>query len=248
MNHRPFDGETPSRRGRLAPVIFRQIFDLSTFSFTYLFARRTGGDAAIVDPLAGQLQSYRALARQLEVHLRFAFATHSHGGHTALAELRESTGCETLMGIGSEVEGITRRLADGEWFEIDRMMIQAFLTPGHTPDSISFAMNDRAFTGDTLLIRSTGRTDLEGGDAIAQYESLKEKLLWLADHVLIYPAHGYRGWLTSTIAEERACNPRLQVGSAEEYAAQMAALQIDDPTRMDESQPSGPIYGRLPEG
>jgi len=227
-------------------VIFRQLFHQPTSSFTYLFARRTGGEATIVDPLPGEIGTYVKLARQLEVELRYAFQTHSHEGQSALGELQGLTDCETIMGPDSEVDGVIRTVADGEWLEIDRMMIQVFHTPGHTPDSTCLVMNDRAFTGDTLLIRGTGRTDLEGGDALAQYESLREKLWWLADHVLIYPAHDYKGWTTSTIAEERAYNPRLQVSSAEEYAAMMASLAIDDPDAMDVPRPAGPAYGLEP--
>lgn len=224
-------------------VIFRQLLHLSSSSFTYLFARRTGGDAVLVDPLPSELDTYLELAAQLEVPLRYAVATHSHGGCTALAELRRRTGCETLMGPDSEVEGVTRRVADGEWIEVDRMMIQAFHTPGHTPDSTCLVLNDRAFTGDTLLIRSTGRTDLEGGDPFAQWESLREKLWWLADHVAVYPAHDYKGWTSSTVAEERAFNPRLQVGSAEEYAALMAQVTSEDRSLMDVPFPEVPPYG-----
>jgi glyoxylase-like metal-dependent hydrolase (beta-lactamase superfamily II) len=229
-------------------VIFRQLFHHLTSSFTYLFARRTGGDAVLVDPLPSELDLYLKIAAQLEVPIRYGIATHSHGGQTALAELRERTGCETIMGPDDEgeVEGVTRRIVDGEWLQIDRMMIQAFHTPGHTPDSACFVLNDRAFTGDTLLIRSTGRTDLEGGDPLAQWDSLREKLWWLADHVLVYPAHDYKGWTSSTIAEERGYNPRLQVSTAEEYAALMASVAIDDPDLMDLPQPDGPPYGLEP--
>lgn len=228
------------------PVIFRQLLHRPTSSFSYLLARRAGGPAAIVDPVASEIDTYLALARQLEVSIGFALATHAHPGEVPLAALRDRTGCETIMGATSEVASLTRRLADGEWLEIDRMMIQAFLTPGHTPDSACFAMNDRAFTGDTLLIRSTGRTDLDGGDAVAQYHSLWDKLLWLADHVQVFPAHDYKGWTTSTIAEERAYNPRLQVRSAERYAALMAGLDLGDPSLMDDPRPAGPPYGLAP--
>lgn len=224
-------------------MIFRQLLHRPSCSFSYLLARRAGGPALIVDPLDGELDTYLQLLRQLDLSLAMALATHSHGGLAALAELRRRTDCETVMGEASQCEGVTRRLADGEWFELDRMMMQALHTPGHTADSACFVLNDRVLTGDTLLIRSTGRTDLEEGDAEAQHESLHGKVLWLADHLLVFPAHDYKGWAVSTIAEEKAYNPRLQVKSAGEYAELMSGLDIDDAELMDQPRPSGPPWG-----
>lgn len=227
-------------------MIFRQILHQPTSSYSYLVARREGGEAMLVDPLATEIDSYLHLLDQLGVTLRLAMATHSHGSDPGLGLLRGRTGCETVMGETSELDTVSRPVADGEWLELDRMRIQALLTAGHTADSTCFAMNDRVFTGDTLLIRSTGRTDLEGGDPLEQHESLFSKLVWLADHTLVYPAHDYQGWTVSSIAEEKAFNPRLQAESAADYAALMSALDIDDPSLMDVVPRPGSPWGLPP--
>ncbi|MBI4702456.1 MAG: MBL fold metallo-hydrolase [Deltaproteobacteria bacterium] len=227
-------------------MIFRQLLDRPSGSYTYLVARRSGGEAMLVDPLPEHMGTYLALLAELDVRLRYAVVTHTHGPQPALAELAARTGCETVAGEPCPDASVARRVADGEWLDLDRMLVQALATPGHTPDSFSFAMNDLCFTGDTLLIRSTGRTDLEGGDALAQYRSLFDVLLWLPDQVLVYPAHDYKGWTCSSIAEEKAYNPRLRIASAERYAELMGGLAIADPALMDLAAPAGPPFGPAP--
>ena len=171
--------------------------------------------------------------------------THVHADHvTALGDLRSETDCVTLMGEQSRAECVSRGLCDGELVRIDGVELRAIYTPGHTDDSYSFVMPDRVFTGDTLLIRGTGRTDFQNGDAAAQYRSLRERLLTLPDETLVYPAHDYKGWTVSTIAEERAHNPRLQVGSEAEYVELMQNLKLPNPKLMDVAVPANLACGR----
>jgi glyoxylase-like metal-dependent hydrolase (beta-lactamase superfamily II) len=176
----------------------------------------------------------------------FAVDTHVHADHvTALGALREATGCFTVMGSQSRAVCVSMRVTDGELLRIDGLTLRALHTPGHTDDSYSFVMPDRVFTGDTLLIRGTGRTDFQNGDPIAQYDSLFNKLLRLPAEALVYPAHDYKGWTVSTIGEERAHNPRLQVCSQGEYVALMRGLKLADPKLMDVAVPANLACGAM---
>jgi glyoxylase-like metal-dependent hydrolase (beta-lactamase superfamily II) len=152
---------------------------------------------------------------------------------TALGDLRESEGCATILGEQTRAECVSRKVGDGEVIALDGVNLQAMYTPGHTDDSYSFVLPDRVFSGDTLLIRGTGRTDFRNGDARQQYDSLFNKLLELPDQTFVYPAHDYKGWTVSTIGEEKAHNPRLQARSADEYAEIMANLNLPNPKLMD---------------
>jgi glyoxylase-like metal-dependent hydrolase (beta-lactamase superfamily II) len=135
------------------------------------------------------------------------------------------------------------RFVDGETIKLGALRMQAWYTPGHTDDSYSFVMRDRVFTGDTLLIRGTGRTDFQNGDAGAQYDSLFGRLLKLPDETLVYPAHDYAGRTSSTVGEERIHNPRLQVRSRDEYIAQMEALNLAPPRLIDVAVPANRLCG-----
>jgi glyoxylase-like metal-dependent hydrolase (beta-lactamase superfamily II) len=214
-------------------MLFRQLVDPETSSFTYLIAARSGGDALIIDPVLSQLDLYQRLLAALDLRLVSAFDTHGHGEAAALCELGARTGCATLMGEQSSVEGITRKLRDGERIDLEGVELTALYTPGHTVDSYSLVGDDRVFTGDTLLIRGTGRTDLPTGNARAQYQSLFGRLLKLPGRMLVYPGHDYHGRCVSSIDEEKAHNPRLRVRSADEYEALMERLRVPDPRLMD---------------
>jgi sulfur dioxygenase len=215
-------------------MLFRQLFDRDSSTYTYLIAQRIGGEALLIDPVKAELSQYLRLIDELELRLVFAIDTHVHADHiTALGDLRTETNCATLMGAQSKAECVSRKISDGERLRVDGLELRALHTPGHTDDSYSFAMNDRVFTGDTLLIRGTGRTDFQNGDAGAQYESLFGKLLKLPERTLVYPAHDYKGWTVSTIGEERAHNPRLQVRSKHEYIEIMQGLRLPSPRLMD---------------
>jgi sulfur dioxygenase len=225
-------------------MIFRQLFERESSTYSYLIASRPGGEALIIDPVLEKTEEYVQLLRELDVRLAFAVDTHVHADHvTALGALRERSGCITIMGAQSRADCVSRRVSDGERIRIDGIELKALHTPGHTDDSYSFVMSDRVFTGDTLLIRGTGRTDFQNGDPEAQYDSLFGKLLQLPGDTLVYPAHDYKGWTVSTIAEELAHNPRLRVRSKEEYVAQMRALRLPNPKLMDVAVPANLACG-----
>ncbi len=225
-------------------MLFRQLFDGVSGTYSYLIASRRGGEALIIDPVLEKVDRYLQLVAELDVRLVKAVDTHLHADHiTGLGALRDRTRCITVMGEQSKVDVVSMRVADGDRLGIEGILLDVIYTPGHTDDSYSFLMDDRVFTGDTLLIRGTGRTDFQNGDARAQYESLFGRLLKLPDETLVYPAHDYKGDTVSTIGEERRFNPRLQVTSADEYAALMAALKLPDPKMMDVSVPANMHQG-----
>lgn len=225
-------------------MIFRQMHDAASGTFTYLLASRRGGEALIIDPVIEKVDRYLQLITELDLRLVKAVDTHLHADHvTGLGALRDRTRCVTVMGEQSSVDCVSMRVADGEKLRIEGIALDVIYTPGHTDDSYSFALPDRVFTGDTLLIRGTGRTDFQNGDARAQYESIFNRLLKLPDETLVFPAHDYKGDTASTIAEERAFNPRLQVGSADEYAALMGSLNLGSPKMMDVAVPANMRQG-----
>jgi sulfur dioxygenase len=230
---------------RNATTIFRQLFERESSTYSYLVASRPGGEALLIDPVLEELPKYVQLLRELDVRLTFAIDTHVHADHvTALGALRDASSCVTVLGAETKSECVSRRVTDSEVIRLDGLELTALATPGHTDDSYSFLLPDRVFTGDTLLIRGTGRTDFQNGDPAAQYDSLFGKLLRLPDATRVYPAHDYKGWTVSTIAEERAHNPRLQVTSKEAYVAQMRALRLPNPKMMDVAVPANLACGK----
>lgn len=225
-------------------MIFRQLFEPASCTYSYLIASRRGGEALILDPVLEKVDRYLQLMRELDLHLVKAVDTHLHADHTTgLGALRDRTHCITVMGEQSSVDVVSMRVADGDTLRIEGVSMEVIYTPGHTDDSYSFLMQDRVFTGDTLMIRGTGRTDFQNGDPRAQYESLFGRLLRLPDETLVFPAHDYKGDTVSTIGEERACNPRLQVRSAEEYVALMNGLNLPNPKMMDVAIPANMRQG-----
>ncbi|XXU33507.1 MBL fold metallo-hydrolase [Sorangium sp. So ce1000] len=225
-------------------MLFRQMFERESSTYTYLLAARAGGEALLIDPVKQEVGKYLQLIRELDLRLVLAVDTHLHADHvTGLGELRDRTSCTTLMGAESRAMCVARRVRDGEVIRVDGLEIRAMHTPGHTDDSYSFVMDDRVFTGDTLLIRGTGRTDFQNGDPRAQYESLFGRLLKLPDRTLVYPGHDYKGWTVSTIGEEKAHNPRLQVESEAEYVELMRGLKLASPKLMDVAVPANLTCG-----
>ena len=220
-------------------MIFRQLFEPDSCTYTYLLASRRGGEALIVDPVLERVDRYLKLIEELDLRLLKAIDTHVHADHiTGLGALRDRTRCVTVMSETSAVDVVSMRVADGDHVAIEGLVLEVIATPGHTDDSISLLAGDRVFTGDTLLIRGTGRTDFQNGDPVAQYHSLFDRLLRLPDETYVYPAHDYKGDTVSTIAEERAFNPRLQVDSVEQYAAIMNGLDLPNPKMMDVAVPA----------
>src|SRR3979490_344020 len=191
-------------------MIFRQLFDSVSGPYPYLLASRPGGEALIIDPVIEKVERYLQLVSELDLKLVKAVDTHLHADHiTGLGALRDRTQCITVMGEMSKVDVVSMRLAEGDKLTIEGVALDVLYTPGHTDDSYSFLMGDRVFTGDTLLIRGTGRTDFQNGSAQAQYQSLFGKLLKLPDETMVFPAHDYKGDTVSTIAEEKRHTPRL---------------------------------------
>jgi len=227
-----------------AGMIFRQLFDATSGTYTYLLASRPGGEALVIDPVLEKVDRYLQLVRELDLKLVKAVDTHLHADHiTGLGALRDRTQCITVMGEQSKADVVSMRVAEGDRIEIEGLRLNVIYTPGHTDDSYSFLLDDRVFTGDTLLIRGTGRTDFQNGDPRAQYDSIFNKLLKLPDATLVYPAHDYKGDMVSTIGEEKLYNPRLRVKSMDEYAALMNNLNLPNPKMMDVAVPANMRVG-----
>jgi sulfur dioxygenase len=225
-------------------LIFRQLFEATSGTYTYLLASRRGGEALIIDPVLEKVDRYLQLIRELDLKLVKAIDTHLHADHiTGLGALRDRTRCITVMGEQSSVDVVSMRIADGDRLGIEGISLDVAYTPGHTDDSYSFIMPDRVFTGDTLLIRGTGRTDFQNGDPRAQYESIFHRLLRLPDETMVFPAHDYKGDTVSTIGEEKRYNPRLQVKSVDEYIALMNNLNLSNPKMMDVAVPANMRQG-----
>jgi len=225
-------------------MIFRQLFDSVSSTYTYLIASRRGGEALIIDPVLEKVDRYLQLVRELDLKLVKAVDTHLHADHiTGLGALRDRTQCITVMGEQTHADVVSMRVSEGDRVQIEGVSLQALYTPGHTDDSYSFLMGDRVFTGDTLLIRGTGRTDFQNGNAHAQYDSIFNKLLKLPEDTLVYPAHDYKGDLVSTIGEEKRFNPRLNVKSVDEYVDLMNNLKLPNPKMMDIAVPANMHVG-----
>jgi len=219
-------------------MIFRQLFEPISSTYTYLIASRQGGEALLIDPVFEKTDRYLRLLEELDLKLVKVIDTHVHADHvTAMGALRDHTNCVTVMGEQSPVDVVSMRVTDGERVTIEGINMTALYTPGHTDDSYCFLMDDRIFTGDTLLIRGTGRTDFQNGDAGAQYDSLFGRLLSLPEQTFVYPAHDYKGDMVSTIAEEKAHNPRLQVSNKQAYIELMNNLNLPNPKMMDVAVP-----------
>ncbi len=225
-------------------MIFRQLFDSVSGTYSYLLASRHGGEALILDPVLEKADRYCQLLRELDLKLVKAVDTHLHADHvTGLGELRDRTHCITIMGEQSKADVVSMRVADGDKVTIEGLTLDVMYTPGHTDDSYSYLMGDRVFTGDTLLIRGTGRTDFQNGSSRAQYESIFNRLLRLPEETLVFPAHDYKGDTVSTIGEEKRYNPRLQVKSVDEYIELMANLKLPNPKMMDVAVPANMHVG-----
>jgi sulfur dioxygenase len=227
-----------------ARMIFRQLFDSTSGTYTYLLASRRGGEALIIDPVLERVERYLQLVRELDLRLVKAVDTHLHADHvTGLGALRDRTHCITVMGEHTQADVVSMRVAEGDYVGIEGVHLDVLYTPGHTDDSYSFLLADRVFTGDTLLIRGTGRTDFQNGDPRAQYDSIFNKLMKLPDETLVYPAHDYKGESVSTIGEEKNFNPRLRVKSIDEYVDLMNNLKLPNPKMMDVAVPANMRVG-----
>jgi sulfur dioxygenase len=215
-------------------MIFRQLFDHTSSTYTYLIAARADGEALIIDPVLEHVNHYIKLLEELDLKLVKVIDTHIHADHVSgIRELRNKTNCITIMGDKTQADIVSMKVSDNEIIQVDNLKIKAMQTPGHTSESFSFLMNDRIFTGDTLLIRGTGRTDFQNGSPSDSYESIFNNILKLHEETLVYPAHDYKGNTVSTIKEEKKFNPRLQVKSKQEYIDIMNNLNLSNPKMMD---------------
>lgn len=227
-------------------MIFRQLYHAPTSTYTYLLARRRGGEAVLIDPVDEHAHMYLALIEQLGLKLVYALDTHTHADHiTALGELREQAGCTTVMGDRSRAECVDLKLGEGELLDVDGLKLRTMYTPGHTDESFSFVMDDRVFTGDVLLYRGSGRTDFQSGDPHQSWDSIVNKLFRMPDETLVYAAHDYKGWTVSSIGEERQHNPRIAGKTEAEYVAIMNSLKLPDPKLMDIAVPANLACGRM---
>jgi len=220
-------------------MIFEQLFDTKSSTYTYIISSGKGREALIIDPVIEHTNEYIKILEKLDLKLVKVIDTHIHADHiTGLNELNKRTNCTRIMGEKSKSEVIDLRIKDNEKINVENIELKAIYTPGHTDCSYSYLMNDRVFTGDTLLINATGRTDFQSGSSYDAYESLFNKLLKLPEKTLVYPAHDYNGKKYSTIENEKNNNPRLQVSSKEEYAEIMDNLNLANPKMIDVAVPA----------
>ena len=220
-------------------MIFNQFFDEISCTYTYLISSGKGREALIIDPVIEKTNEYISYLKNLELRLVKVIDTHIHADHiSGLKELKEQTDCVTIMGDKSLSEVVNIHVKDNEKIRIENITVTSIYTPGHTDCSYSFVMNDRVFTGDTLLINGTGRTDFQNGSSSDQYYSIFDRILKLPEKTLVYPAHDYKGNKVSTIGDEKKNNPRLQVKSLKEYSEIMNNLKLTNPKMMDVAIPS----------
>ena len=220
-------------------MIFEQLFDNKSSTYTYLISSGKGREALIIDPVIDNVEDYTNLLNKLDLKLVKVIDTHIHADHiTAMNELNKRTNCSRIMGEKSKSEVIDIKIKEDDEIEVENIKLRALYTPGHTDCSYSYLMNDRVFTGDTLLINGTGRTDFQNGNAYDAYNSLFNKLLKLPEKTLVYPAHDYNGKKFSSIENEKKNNPRLQVSSPDQYAEIMDNLNLANPKMMDVAVPA----------
>ena len=220
-------------------MVFEQLFDTKSSTYTYIISSGKGREALIIDPVIEHTDEYIKVLKNLELKLVKVIDTHIHADHiTGLNELNKRTNCTRIMGEKSKSEVVDVRLKDNDKIKIESIELKAIYTPGHTDCSYSYLMNDRVFTGDTLLINGTGRTDFQNGSSYDAYDSLFNKLLKLPEKTLVYPAHDYNGKKYSTIENEKNNNPRLKVSSKEQYAEIMNNLNLANPKMMDVAVPA----------
>ena len=220
-------------------MIFEQLFDIKSSTYTYIISSGKGREALIIDPVIESTDKYIKVLKNLDLKLVKVIDTHIHADHiSGLNELKQKTNCVTVMGDKSPSEIVSLRVKDNEKIKIENYELTSMHTPGHTDCSYSFLMNDRIFTGDTLLINGTGRTDFQNGNPITQYHSLFDRILKLPEETFVYPAHDYKGNKVSTIGQQKQTNPRLQIKSPNQYAELMNNLNLANPKMMDIAIPA----------
>ena len=215
-------------------MIFKQVFDTKSSTYTYIIASSKGREAVVIDPVIENVESYIKLLNELDLKLVKVIDTHIHADHvTGASKLKHATNCSTLMGEHTPADAVEIKVKDEEIIKIDQIEIKAMYTPGHTSDSYSFLMDNCLFSGDTLLINGTGRTDFQNGSSKDAYNSIFNRLLKLPEDTILYPGHDYNGKESSTIGNEKKFNPRLQVKNVDEYVELMSNLNLAKPELID---------------
>ncbi|WP_435163574.1 MBL fold metallo-hydrolase [Candidatus Pelagibacter bacterium nBUS_25] len=215
-------------------MIFKQVFDIKTSTYTYLIASAKGREAIIIDPVIENVNEYIQLLKELDLKLVKVIDTHIHADHvTGASKLKQVTNCATLMGEHTPADTVEIKVKDNEMINLDDLNIKSIYTPGHTSESYSFLLDNFLFSGDALLINGTGRTDFQNGNSKDSYHSIFDKLLTLPEDTLLYPGHDYNGEKVSTIGNEKKFNPRLQVKNVDEYIEIMSNLKLTKPDMMD---------------
>tara|TARA_B110001450_G_scaffold59999_1_gene56748 strand:- start:4 stop:684 length:681 start_codon:yes stop_codon:yes gene_type:complete len=215
-------------------MIFRQLFDKVSSTYTYMIASTKGREALIIDPVLENVETYIKLLKEFDLKLVKVIDTHIHADHvTGASKLKDITKCSTIMGDHTPAEAVEIKVKDDDYINLDNLKIRAMYTPGHTSDSYSFLMDNYLFSGDTLLINGTGRTDFQNGNAKDAYNSIFNKLLKLPEETLLYPAHDYKGEKVSTIGNEKKFNPRLQVENVDDYIEIMNNLDLKKPSKLE---------------
>ena len=215
-------------------MIFKQVFDTKSSTYTYIIASAKGREATIIDPVIENVDNYISLLNELDLKLVKVIDTHIHADHiTGATKLKQKTNCSTIMGEHTPADAVEIKVKDDEIIKIDQIEIKAMYTPGHTSDSYSFLMDNYLFSGDTLLINGTGRTDFQNGSSKDAYNSIFNRLLKLPEDTTLYPGHDYNGKVSSTIGNEKKFNPRLQVRNVDEYVELMSNLNLAKPKLID---------------
>ena len=215
-------------------MIFKQVFDTKSSTYTYIIASAEGREALIIDPVLENVEDYIKILNQLNLKLVKVIDTHIHADHvTGAGKLRDKTKCVTIMGEHTPTDAVEVKVKDDEIIKLDKLNFRALYTPGHTSDSFCFLMDNYLFSGDTLLINGTGRTDFQNGNSKDAYNSIFNRLLKLPEETLLYPAHDYKGQTFSTIGKEKRSNPRLQVKNVDEYIEIMNNLNLQKPEKID---------------
>ncbi len=225
-------------------MIFRQLFDHDTYTYTYLLGDEKSREAVIIDPVKEQMTRDLKLIDELGLTLRYAVDTHVHADHiTSAGDLREVTGCETGVSTGGDVACADHALNDNDEIHFGGHTLRVMTTPGHTDSCLSFHVDNMVFSGDALFIRGTGRTDFQQGDAGLLYDSISNKLFTLPDETIVYPGHDYRGNTMSTIGEEKQFNPRM-TQPRDLFIQTMNALDLPDPKKIMEAVPANLACGQ----
>ena len=227
-------------------MIFRQLFDKESSTYTYLLGDEATGEAALIDPVVEQVGRDLHLLEELGLRLTVVLDTHVHADHvTGAGTLRDRTGARTHFSARGGPTCADVLLADGDTVAIGGLSLRALATPGHTDSCMSYVLGDRVFTGDALLVRGCGRTDFQEGDSSTLWSSVHDKLFALSDATYVYPAHDYRGHTCSTIGEEKKSNPRL--GGAmtlEGFVELMRNLHLPPPAKINEAVPANLACGK----